>query len=103
MEGKTCTLSLKNNVNAVNNIINLNDTCKRSDGNTLLFLGCHPPPFSNLFQSNFCIDNVMYNCVEQYHQAKKASFFDDDLSHAKIMQETNPYKNEETWIQGKGI
>ena len=37
------------------------------------------------------IDNIKYNCVEQYLQGAKAALFDDDISHAKIMRETNPY------------
>ena len=91
IEGKTFTIAPVCNVMEANAFLDVASTCQRGDDTKLLFLGAHSP-FSNLYMSNFTIDNFVYNCVEQYYQSVKAATFDDDLMHFKIMQETNPYK-----------
>ena len=48
-------------------------------------------PFSNFYLAPFVIDYTRYVNNEQYIQAKKAELFNDDDSHSKIMQTSNPY------------
>ena len=90
---KVITAGPNSNLSDVANIIDPTSTCQQtdSDNTTLLFLGSLSP-FSNLYQSKLCIDNVKYSCVEQYLQSEKAALFDDDATHYKIMKESTPYK-----------
>lgn len=53
----------------------------------LLFWGQWP---SNWEQSPFVIDNVTYNCVEQYMMAEKARLFGDLQAEARIMSTADP-------------
>lgn len=46
--------------------------------------------FSQWCPSLFMIDNVEYNCAEQYMMAEKALLFGDEKSFHKIMNEMNP-------------
>ena len=48
--------------------------------------------FSNLHPVSLKIDDVSYNGAEQRIQSEKTSLFNDDITQAKIMAETNPYK-----------
>ena len=82
--GPTC------NIQEANSLLDVSSSYERSDAAKVLFLGSLLP-FSNLYQSKFSINNVEYNCVEQYIQSEKAAAFNNDLSHNKIMRETNPY------------
>ena len=79
------------NINEINKVLNVTSTCQRSDDNVMLFLGTHSP-LSNLLSADLSIDNVKYNSSEQYIQSQKAMLFDDDVTHARIMKETNQYK-----------
>jgi len=45
---------------------------------------------SNWYPSSFRIDNITYNCMEQYMMASKAALFKDDQSWEKIMNTYNP-------------
>ncbi len=40
---------------------------------------------SNFHPANFKIENTVYNCSEQYYQARKAEFYNDDETLSKIM------------------
>lgn len=71
-------------------------------------------PFSNFHPSRFVKDGESYSCVEQYFQAKKAAFFDDDLSVQKIRSTDDPYEhyrlgqkvsnfNDAQWISGPAV
>jgi ribA/ribD-fused uncharacterized protein len=40
----------------------------------------------------FTINDIVYNCAEQYMMAKKALLFGDDKSYNKIMSSTDPSK-----------
>lgn len=46
--------------------------------------------FSQWAMREMVIDNVKYNCCEQYMMAEKARLFDDDDAFEKIMKATNP-------------
>lgn len=47
-------------------------------------------PFSNWYKSDFVVDNIRFNCGEQYMMHAKAVIFDDRESAVKILQETDP-------------
>ena len=49
-------------------------------------------PFSRCYPCIFYIDNVMYNCVDQYHAAEKARYFKDTTCLELIMQEQDTEK-----------
>ena len=46
--------------------------------------------FSNWFPSKFSIDDITYNCGEQYMMAQKAILFRDNYSELLIMKTKNP-------------
>ena len=88
IDGHTFTT---NNIEDVNRVLDVKSTCERSDENKILFLGSHSP-YSNLHPVNFQVNNVQYNCSEQFIQSEKAKLFDDDVAQSRIMGEKNPYK-----------
>ena len=47
--------------------------------------------FSQWFRSDFIIDNITYNCAEQYMMAQKALMFEDSFAYHKIMTTVNPF------------
>ena len=88
IDGKTYTA---NTAIEANSVIDVPGTCQRSDSEKTIFFGIHLI-FSNMHTARFSVENVTYNCVEQMLQSQKAAYFNDDISHAKIMRESNPYK-----------
>jgi ribA/ribD-fused uncharacterized protein len=46
--------------------------------------------FSQWFRCSFEVDNVTYNCAEQYMMQQKASFFGDEEHEKKIMSTSSP-------------
>jgi ribA/ribD-fused uncharacterized protein len=47
-------------------------------------------PFSQWHQSYFTINNIMYNCSEQYMMSQKALLFDDKEIYSQIMKAHDP-------------
>ena len=47
-------------------------------------------PFSQWHPANFIVDDISYNCAEQYMMAQKALLFGDHESYTKIMQSNEP-------------
>lgn len=47
-------------------------------------------PFSQWLPCTFTIDEIEYNCTEQYMMAEKARFFQDNESLEKIMKSNSP-------------
>jgi len=47
-------------------------------------------PFSQWYESSFIIDNVRYNCAEQYMMAEKARCFGDKEAEREIMKTDHP-------------
>jgi ribA/ribD-fused uncharacterized protein len=47
-------------------------------------------PFSNWEPSIFTVDDITYNCAEQYMMYKKAELFDDKEAMQQIMKEKYP-------------
>ena len=96
-----------NNISDANHLLDVKSTCERCDDDKILFLGSLSP-FSNLYSAKFNIENIEYNCSEQFIQSQKASIFNDDVTQARILNESNLYKikklgskvrnfNPETW------
>lgn len=46
--------------------------------------------YSQWYRHDMEIDGVVYNCAEQYMMAMKALTFEDNYTHALIMDSTNP-------------
>ena len=106
VNGKTYT-SQSADVSEFNKLLDLSATCQQKNELCIIFQGSHSV-FSNLHRAPFKMDNITYNSNEQYIQAGKASLFNDDRSHSRIMREKNPYRikklgsrikgfNQETW------
>jgi ribA/ribD-fused uncharacterized protein len=49
-----------------------------------------PSVFSQWTTSYFVIDDIKYNCAEQYMMAEKARLFNDNQTLQQILNETNP-------------
>lgn len=47
-------------------------------------------PFSNWYPSEFKVNNVTYNCGEQYMMHQKAILFNDEETARKILRSTRP-------------
>jgi ribA/ribD-fused uncharacterized protein len=47
-------------------------------------------PFSQWSEAEFVVDDVKYNCTEQYMMAQKAILFGDEDKLAAIMEATHP-------------
>ena len=61
---------------------------KRSNGFVLFWGG----PFSQWYTHDMVIDNVTYNCCEQYMMAEKARAFGDAESLEAILKQKDPRK-----------
>jgi len=53
--------------------------------------------------SKFEIDNITYNCAEQYMMAKKALLFKDKEAHEKIMESKSPKEQKTIGRKVKGF
>ena len=47
-------------------------------------------PYSQWFKKSFTVDNIQYNCCEQYMMAEKARLFDDQATLKKILATNSP-------------
>jgi len=52
-------------------------------------------PFSQWYPANFTVDDIEYNCCEQYMMHKKAVLFADHEMAERIMATTDPRKQKE--------
>ena len=91
INGTTFTAGPTMNVMDANKLLNVADTCQKTDENNIVFLGVHSV-FSNFHPTPICINNVDFNSAEQLIQSEKAALFGDDITQAKIMRETNPFQ-----------
>lgn len=48
--------------------------------------------FSNWYRSNFILEDIKFNCVEQYMMWKKAKIFGDDSKATEILSVVNPWE-----------
>ena len=62
---------------------NENSVSESTEKPYVLFFG-EDPPFSNWYPSTFLVENVEYNCVEQFMMSKKAELFQDFETMEKI-------------------
>ena len=69
-----------------------NGTKILSDG-SICFLS-KEAPLSNWYKAPITIDNVTYNCNEQYYFATKAKAAKDDTAHKKIMKANDPHEQQ---------
>lgn len=56
-------------------------------------------PLSQWWYSSFVVDDVEYNCAEQYMMAMKARMFGDDEVLAKIMKADGPHTSQQEFTQ----
>ena len=91
IDGQQYSVAPNSNLDEVNTVIDAKGTCQKSSPDKEIFLGTHSP-LSNLFMTDFKINNVQYNCAEQFIQSEKVMMFNDDATAAKIMTATNPYR-----------
>jgi len=58
--------------------------------NILAFYSKHSP-LSNFYMSDFTVDNLKYNCLEQYLMREKAMLFNDHTMAGRIMTTDSPF------------
>ena len=71
IDGKVFTAAPKCNILEANTLVDVPGTCQRNDDSKVIFLGMHSV-FSNLHPCNFTVNNIQYNCAEQYIQSQKS-------------------------------
>ena len=64
-------------------------SCEKENNDVVAFFGQHSP-LSNFYPCTFKSNNETFVSSEQYIQAEKAGFFNDDESRSKIMRLTDP-------------
>ncbi|WCN36333.1 NADAR family protein [Aneurinibacillus uraniidurans] len=47
-------------------------------------------PFSQWYPGTFCVNNIVFNCAEQYMMYQKAKLFNDETIAQKILQTKSP-------------
>jgi ribA/ribD-fused uncharacterized protein len=67
------------------------------------FFWSNKSPFSNWYRIDFEIENIRFNCSEQYMMYKKAMLFNDDEVAKKITAATNPGKQKALGRQVKNF
>lgn len=60
-------------------------------------------PFSQWEPAEFEIDDVTYNCAEQYMMARKAKMFGDEDTYDRIMEEDSPREQKKLGRSVKGF
>ena len=88
LDGKTFSV---NNLDKLPKNLQPRSMAERHCEDTVVFF-TKGSPFSNFYAASFVKDQITYVNNEQYIQSKKAELFNDDETHMKIMQSTNPYE-----------
>ena len=89
--------------------LNPENLCQKQNDNTIVFFG-QGSAFSNHHPAPYRDGNVKYCCSEQQILSSKASLFNDDVAHSKIMSTKSPLEmkrisnrihnfNQATWDQ----
>ena len=91
INGKVYTAGPTNNLHTLPKVLHPRNAAEKSNDDVHVFF-TQGSPLSNFHPATFMKDNVKFVSNEQYIQAKKAETFNDDHSHAKIMEATNPYE-----------
>ena len=91
LDGKAYTVAPVNNLHKLPLPLHPRASAERENKKVIVFF-TQGSPFSNFHQAPFVRNNVRYVCNEQYIQSRKAELFDDDETHAKIMQSSNPFE-----------
>ena len=63
----------------------------RQVGRNILAFYSKKSPLSNSFMVDFSVENVKYNCLEQYLMHEKAMFFNDHIMADRIMTSDNAF------------
>lgn len=95
VDKKVYTVEPDDNLNELPDELNPVKVSQKVDDTCLVFFGQHHP-LSNFYKCQLKIDNVKYNCTEQYIQSEKCKLFDDDRAHYKVMNSHNPYDMKST-------
>ena len=61
-----------------------------TESDTMVFFWQPPGVFGQWTMSEFTVDDVTYNCAEQYMMAEKARLFEDERTRAKILANPSP-------------
>ena len=69
--------------------LNMSDKAEKSDTATKAFFG-KQSPLSNHHPAPFKLENLKYNCTEQFLMKEKALLFDDEITAHKIMVSSDP-------------
>ena len=69
--------------------LNISDKAERSNNSTTAFFG-KQSPLSNHHPAPFKLDNLKYNCTEQFLMKEKALLFQDEITAHKIMVSSDP-------------
>ena len=104
IDGRTFTVAPNSNLNEVSSFVDLPSTCQRGDRDSglIVFLGSHSI-YSNFYPTPFVVNNTVYSCAEQMIQSEKATLFDDNLTHHRIMKEHNPHRIKKLGSKVKGF
>jgi hypothetical protein len=74
-----------------------NETVRKTDTHYFFWKS----KFSQWYQRDFIINNITYNCCEQYMMGMKAKLFKDDEAYKKIMASDSPAFQKRTGRQVK--
>jgi len=64
--------------------------CARRVGRDILLFYTKASPLSNHYPTQFTVEDITYNCMEQYLMYQKALYFHDIFSGQKIMRAVRP-------------
>lgn len=87
---------------------NLIDTARSFERDDFVFFWGHTDRMggvgkvclSQWYMCSFAVEDVYYNCAEQYMMAEKARIFGDDDAWQQIMASYDPMTIKETWQEG---
>ncbi len=99
---KVYTVAPVNNLKDLPEDLNPMKLSQRENDELLAYFG-QGSPYSNFNKIKFNVNGVPYNCGEQFIQASKATEFNDDVMHQKIMKCESPYQMKEYGKRIKGF
>lgn len=88
--GRAYTAGPQNNLHDLPSDLHPTKVSQKCDDNITVFYGQNHP-FSNFHETRIRVDNIVYNCAEQYVQSKKCALFDDDIGQSRVMKTNNAY------------
>lgn len=67
------------------------------------FFWSNKSPFSNWYKAGFKLEDIEFNCTEQYMMYQKAQLFSDEDIASKILKTSNPGKQKDLGRQVKNF